>query len=123
MFSYCACRRIETSQYPPLVILLLRMTLDTSDHYMRDAATQTLHMLIAQLEDQDTLLVIAQDIFELIEQLSFRDRYVVLSFLPLNSEKETSLVRGLCYQLLFPKEVSDSYQRTPHMSSGLTSDL
>lgn len=81
------------------------MALDTNDHHMRDAATQTLHQLLAQLDGDVTLLAISKEILELIDPLSFRDRYVVLSFLPLNSQSERSLVRGLCYELLFPKAV------------------
>lgn len=81
------------------------MSLDTSDHLMRDAAIKTLDVLLAQINDQDTLLSILEDVFRLVEPLSFRDRYVVLSFLPFNSESQRSLVRGLCYSLLFPVEV------------------
>lgn len=82
------------------------MALDTSDHRMRDASTRTLHKILHRLDDHAVLLSIVQDVLELVTPLSFRDRYVVLSFFPLDAENERSLVRGLCYQLLFPDKVS-----------------
>lgn len=113
-------RRVDTSQYSSLIILLLRMALDTSDHHMRDATARTLHNVLGRLNDEVILLSIAQDILALVEPLSFRDRYVVLSFLPLETENERSLVRGLCYQLLFPVEVRHLQHITCAVSGKLT---
>lgn len=98
-------------RFPSLVILLLRMVLDTSDHNMRNAAVQSLHLLLEQGLNIGSLTSITRTVSDFIEPLSFRDRYVVMSVLPLNSESQRDMVRGLCYSLLFPSEVGHSLLR------------
>lgn len=80
---------------------------------MRNAAVQSLHLLLEQDLDIESLASITRTVSDFIEPLSFRDRYVVMSFLPLNSESQRDIVRGLCYSLVFPSEVGHSFLRIP----------
>lgn len=101
--------RIEKEKYPSLVILLFRMVLDTTDHHMRESATQALRIMMNRTQDQATLSAIAASLHELMSTLSFRDRYVAISFLPLDFARGRALMRGLVYRLLFPLEQVGAY--------------
>lgn len=98
-------RRIPVTSVPSLTILLLRMSLVSGDCHVRETGSKTLLCLWDYMLDTANSSGTEDKVLEFGASIPIKDRYRLISFLPLNTELQRVMMKRLCFGFVFTASV------------------